>query len=87
MRRLDSGRKRRPWRATTSDLGQALVEGGRGVEAVPILERAVALAPRRGAERLWLARAYRLAGRMPEFDREAAVLRTLAPAYAAGLGR
>jgi protein O-mannosyl-transferase len=68
-------------------LGQALVEGGRGLEAIPILERAVALAPQRGAERLWLARAYRLAGRMPEADREAAVLRTLAPAYAAELGR
>jgi Flp pilus assembly protein TadD len=64
-------------------LGQALVEQGKGVEAVPILERAVALAPRRGAERFWLARAYRLAGRMPEADRETATLRELAPAYAA----
>ena len=69
------------------DLGQALVERGKGIEAIPILERAVALAPRRGAERLWLARAYRLAGRMPEADREAATLRELAPAYAAELGR
>ncbi len=69
------------------DLGQALVERGKGVEAIPILERAVALAPQRGAERLWLARAYRLAGRMPEADREAATLRTLAPAHAAELGR
>ena len=68
-------------------LGQALVERGKGVEAIPVLERAVALAPQRGAERLWLARAYRLAGRMPEADREAATLRTLAPAYAAELGR
>ncbi|MFI5324659.1 MAG: tetratricopeptide repeat protein [Candidatus Rokuibacteriota bacterium] len=68
-------------------LGQALVERGKGVEAIPILERAVALAPQRGAERLWLARAYRLAGRMPEADREAATLRTLAPAHAAELGR
>ena len=68
-------------------LGQALVERGKGVEAIPVLERAVALAPQRGAERLWLARAYRLAGRMPEADREAATLRTLAPAYATELGR
>jgi tetratricopeptide (TPR) repeat protein len=68
-------------------LGQALVERGKGVEAIPVLERAVALAPQRGAERLWLARAYRLAGRMPEADREAATLRALAPAYAAELGR
>jgi len=68
-------------------LGQALVERGKGVEAIPILERAVTLAPQRGAERLWLARAYRLAGRMPEADREAATLRTLAPAYAAELAR
>jgi len=69
------------------DLGQALVERGKGVEAIPILERAVALAPQRGAERFWLARAYRLAGRMPEADREVATLRALAPAYAAELGR
>jgi Flp pilus assembly protein TadD len=68
-------------------LGQALVERGKGVEAIPILERAVALAPQRGAERFWLARAYRLAGRMPEADREAATLRELAPAYAAEFGR
>jgi Flp pilus assembly protein TadD len=68
-------------------LGQALVEQGKGVEAIPILERAVTLAPQRGAERFWLARAYRLAGRMPEADRETATLRELAPAYAAELGR
>ena len=68
-------------------LGQALVEQGKGVEAIPILERAVTLAPQRGAERFWLARAYRLAGRMPEADRETATLRKLAPAYAAELGR
>ncbi len=68
-------------------LGQALVERGKGVEAIPVLERAVALAPQRGAERLWLARAYRLAGRLPEADREAATLRTLAPAHAAELSR
>jgi len=69
------------------DLGQALVERGKGVEAIPILERAVALAPQRGAERFWLARAYRLAGRMPDADRETATLRELAPAYAVKLGR
>ncbi|HSL49031.1 MAG TPA: tetratricopeptide repeat protein [Candidatus Deferrimicrobiaceae bacterium] len=68
-------------------LGQALVEQGKGVEAIPILERAVTLAPQRGAERFWLARAYRLAGRIPEADRETATLRELAPAYAAELGR
>jgi len=68
-------------------LGQALVEQGKGVEAIPILERAVTLAPQRGAERFWLARAYRLAGRTPEAARETATLRELAPAYAAELGR
>lgn len=68
-------------------LGQALVEQGKGAEAIPILERAVTLAPRRGEERFWLARAYRLAGRVPEADRETATLRELAPAYAAELGR
>ena len=68
-------------------LGQALVEQGKGVEAVPVLERAVAVMPRGGAERFWLARAYRLAGRTPEADREIAALRELAPAYAAELSR
>ena len=68
-------------------LGQALVEQGNGADAIPILERAVTLAPRRGAERFWLVRAYRLAGRMPEADRETATLRALDPAYAAELGR
>jgi len=68
-------------------LGQALVEQGNGVEAIPILERAVTLAPGRGAQRFWLVRAYRLAGRTPEADREAATLRALDPAYAAELGR
>jgi protein O-mannosyl-transferase len=68
-------------------LGQALVEQGKGAEAIPILERAVAVSPRGGAERFWLARAYRLAGRTPEADRELAALRVLAPAYAAELSR
>jgi Flp pilus assembly protein TadD len=68
---------------TLRRLGQALVEQGHGVEAIPILERAVAITPRGGAERFWLARAYRLAGRIPEADRETATLRALAPAYSA----
>lgn len=72
---------------TLRRLGQALVEQGKGVEAIPILERAVAVTPRGGAERFWLARAYRLAGRTPEADREIAALRELAPAYAAELSR
>ena len=68
-------------------LGQALVEQGKGVEAIPILERAVTLAPRRGPERVWLVRAYRLAGRGPEADRETATLREMDPKSAAELGR
>jgi Flp pilus assembly protein TadD len=72
---------------TLRRLGQALVEQGKGVDAIPILERAVAVKPRGGAERFWLARAYRLAGRTPEADREIAALRELAPAYAAELSR
>jgi Flp pilus assembly protein TadD len=72
---------------TLRRLGQALVEQGKGVEAIPILERAVAVTPRGGAERFWLARAYRMAGRTPEADREIAALRELAPAYAAELSR
>jgi protein O-mannosyl-transferase len=68
-------------------LGRALVERGKGAEAIPVLERAVALAPQRGADRFWLARAYRLAGRVPEADREEATLRKLPPVSAAELGR
>jgi Flp pilus assembly protein TadD len=68
-------------------LGRALVEQGKGVEAIPVLERAAALAPRRAEERVWLARAYRLAGRIPEAEREIATLRELAPPRAAELGR
>ncbi|HEU4439856.1 MAG TPA: tetratricopeptide repeat protein, partial [Methylomirabilota bacterium] len=68
-------------------LGQALVEQGNGASAIPILERAVAATPGGGAERFWLARAYRLAGRTPDADREIAALRELAPAYAAELDR
>jgi protein O-mannosyl-transferase len=68
-------------------LGRALVERGKGAEAIPVLERAVALAPQRGADRFWLARAYRLAGRIPEADREEATLRQLPPASSAELGR
>ena len=72
---------------TLRRLGQALVEQGKGVEAIPILERAVAVTPRGGAERFWLARAYRLTGRRAEAEREIAALRELAPAYAAELSR
>jgi Flp pilus assembly protein TadD len=68
-------------------LGQALVEQGKGAEAIPILERAVSLAPRQREGHHSLARAYRLAGRVPEADREAAALREVAPSDAAEPGR
>lgn len=72
---------------TLRSLGQALVEQGKGAEAIPALERAVSLAPRQREGRRWLARAYRLAGRMPEADREITALRELAPSDAAEPGR
>lgn len=68
-----------------SAIGRALVEKGRGPEALAALERAVALDPRRAEARFWLARAYRLAGKAPEADREVAALRDLAPDLAAEL--
>lgn len=67
-------------------LGQALVEQGKGAEAVPALERAVALNPRGARERFWLARAYRLAGEPARAQREIAALRAMDPALAAELG-
>lgn len=68
-----------PWRG----LGQALVEQGRAGEALPALERAVALRPRGGPERFWLARAYLAAGRPADAAVHIAALRELDPAAAA----
>jgi Flp pilus assembly protein TadD len=62
------------------DLGQALIEDGKVVEAVPPLERAVALRPTGAAERVWLARAYLLADKALEAQAQIEVLRTLDPA-------
>jgi Flp pilus assembly protein TadD len=62
------------------DLGQALMEDGKVVEAVPPLERAVALRPTGAAERVWLARAYLLADKALEAQAQIEVLRTLDPA-------
>jgi protein O-mannosyl-transferase len=62
------------------DLGQALIEHGKVVEAVPPLERAVALRPTGAAERVWLARAYLLADKALEAQAQIEVLRTLDPA-------
>jgi Flp pilus assembly protein TadD len=64
------------------DLGQALMEDGKVVEAVPPLERAVALRPTGVAERVWLARAYLLADKALEAQAQIEVLRTLDPAAA-----
>jgi protein O-mannosyl-transferase len=68
-------------------LGRVLVEQGKSVEAIPSLERAVALAPRSDEARLWLVRAYRFAGRAADAEREAATLRELAPGLASQLGQ
>ncbi len=67
------------------NLGQALVEQGKGAAAIAPLERAVALRPGGAAERFWLARAYQVAGRRVEAERQIAALRELDPAAAARL--
>ena len=67
------------------NLGQALVEQGELAEAISALERAVGLRPAGAPERFWLARAYSLAGRPDEAEREIEALRELDPAAAAQL--
>jgi tetratricopeptide (TPR) repeat protein len=67
------------------NLGQALIEDGKVAEAVPLLERAVALRSKGAAERFWLARAYLLADKPLEAQAQIGVLRSLDAAAAAGL--
>ena len=67
------------------NLGQALIEDGKVAEAVPPLERAVALRSMGAAERFWLARAYLLADKPLEAQAQIGVLRSLDAAAAAGL--
>ncbi len=67
------------------NLGQALIEDGKVAEAVPTLERAVALRSKGAAERFWLARAYLLADKPLEAQAQIGVLRSLDAAAAAGL--
>jgi len=67
------------------NLGQALIADGNATEAVPPLERAVALRPMGAAERVWLARAYLLTDKPLEAQAQIGVLRALDPAAAAGL--
>jgi predicted Zn-dependent protease len=61
------------------NLGQALIDDGKIVEAVPPLERAVALRPKGAAERVWLARVYLLVDKRLEAQAQIDVLRTLDP--------
>jgi Flp pilus assembly protein TadD len=65
------------------NLGQALIEDGKIVEAVPPLERAVALRPKGVAERVWLARVYLLTDKPLEAQAQIDVLGTLDPAAVA----
>jgi Flp pilus assembly protein TadD len=67
------------------DLGQALVDSGRAVEAIAPLERAVTLHPRGANERFWLARAYLVTNRTHEAQAQIAVLESLDAAAAASL--
>ena len=69
------------------NLGQGLIEDGKAVEAVPALERAVALRPTGTTERVWLARAYVLADKPLEAQAQIDVLRTLDPAAVAAVRR
>ena len=57
------------------NLGQTLVEDGKIAEAVPPLERAVALQPTGAAERFWLARACLLADKPLDAQAQIGVLR------------
>jgi Flp pilus assembly protein TadD len=76
----------RPSEATFwRNLGQALLENGKVTEALPPLERAVALRSEGAAERFWLARAYLLADRPADAQAQIGVLRSLDAAAAAGL--
>lgn len=67
------------------NLGQALMEDEKRAEAVPPLERAVALRPEGAAERFWLARAYLLTNKPLEAQVQIGVLRSLDPAAAGAL--
>jgi Flp pilus assembly protein TadD len=67
------------------DLGQALIEDGKVAEAIPPLERAVALRPQGASERFWLARAYLLADRPRDAQTQIGVLASLDAAAAARL--
>jgi Flp pilus assembly protein TadD len=67
------------------NLGQALIEDGKVVEAGSPLERAVALRPMGVTERVWLARAYLLADKPLEAQAQIEVLRGLDAAAAARL--
>jgi protein O-mannosyl-transferase len=69
------------------NLGQALIESGKIAEAVPPLERAVALRPTGAAERVWLARAYLLADKPVDAQAQIRVLQTLDAGAAAALSR
>jgi protein O-mannosyl-transferase len=69
------------------NLGQGLIENGRVGEAVPALERAVALRPTGATERVWLARAYLLADKPLEAQAQIDVLRGLDPAAAGAVLR
>ena len=67
------------------NLGQALIESGRIAEAMPPLERAVALRPMGAAERSWLARVYLLADKPVDAQAQIGVLRSLDAGAAARL--
>lgn len=64
-------------------LGQALLEQGRADDAILPLRRAAQLYPSAPGFRLWLAHAYRQAGRAALADEELAALRRLDPKAAA----
>lgn len=67
------------------NLGQALIESGRIAEAVPPLERAVALRPTGAAERSWLARVYLLADKPVDAQAQIGILQSLDAGAAARL--
>ena len=66
-------------------LGQVLIQQGKSARAVPVLRRAVELAPDAPGPRFWLVRAYQGTGQTGQAQEELAVLRRLDPRAAAGL--
>lgn len=70
------------WGLPFFQIGQALLNASRAADSLPFLEKAVTLYPKANLPRWTLLRAYRMAGRGPEFERAASELLSADPNYA-----